>query len=61
MGALAVYERILANRHKMAEVESRDPDRHRNVAATLDTIGDLKLQAGDLQGALEAYEKTVNR
>ncbi|MEZ5873889.1 MAG: tetratricopeptide repeat protein [Hyphomicrobiales bacterium] len=60
VGALAVYEELLANRRKVVESNGGSvTDQLRDVAATLDTIGDLKLRAGDLDGALEAYNEAL--
>ncbi|MGA7458535.1 MAG: tetratricopeptide repeat protein, partial [Methyloceanibacter sp.] len=56
-GALAAYEKILANRRRAAESNGGSPDRQRDVAVTLATLGDLKLRSGDLQGALAAYQE----
>ncbi|MGH6832423.1 MAG: tetratricopeptide repeat protein, partial [Methyloceanibacter sp.] len=56
-GALATYEKILANRVRLAEADEGNPDRQRDVAATLATIGDLKLRSGDPAGALAAYQE----
>ena len=56
-GALAVYEKILANRRRAAEAEAANPDRQRDVAVALTTIGDLKLRSGDLGAALGHYQE----
>ena len=60
MEALAAYDESLTIRRHLSKDDPSNPSRQLNVAGSLEKIGDLKLAAGDAQGALAAYGEMVS-
>ena len=56
-GALADYDEGLGMARKLLEKDSANPRSERDVAFSLDKVGDVKLKAGDAKGALGAFEE----
>jgi hypothetical protein len=59
-GALAAQQECVDIVRKLAAQDPGNAQAQRDVAVTLDKLGDVKLQAGDRAGALAAYQECVD-
>ena len=58
-GALDAYQQSLAIRRTLAATDKDNAELKRDMAASLNGIGDALLNAGDKEKALAAYEEGV--
>ena len=59
-GALAAYQESLDIARKLAAQDLGNAQAQRDVAVSLNKIGDVKLQGGDRAGALAAYQESLD-